>query len=199
MSEAIAAGWYPDPDDGGASDRYWDGRDWTEQTRPAEPDVPAGWYPDPDDGGLSQRYWDGTDWTERTRPANRPQPTPSAKTTATTVSTGPRFISPEHHSPAETTEGGLFGVPTAARIFTTAAVSLNLIFLIWVIASGGSGVALFLWAAVDVILGMLWFVARLTKSECPVCGSNVRRDADECRSCGYEFRSDAFPFADAQR
>ncbi len=35
MSEAIAAGWYPDPDDRGTSDRYWDGTDWTERTRPA--------------------------------------------------------------------------------------------------------------------------------------------------------------------
>jgi hypothetical protein len=32
---AVPAGWYPDPDDHGASHRYWDGEDWTEQTRPA--------------------------------------------------------------------------------------------------------------------------------------------------------------------
>jgi hypothetical protein len=186
MSEAIAAGWYPDPDDGGASDRYWDGDGWTEQTRSAEaePDVPAGWYPDPDDGGISQRYWDGDDWTERTRPTARTQPPPRE----TPV-----------YPPAETTAGGLFGAPEAARVLKTTTVVLNVIFLIWVIATGGSGVALFLWAAVDLILGMLWLVARLTKSECPTCGTVVRRDRVECNVCGYEFQSDVIPVADAQR
>ena len=180
MSEAIAAGWYPDPDDGGASERYWDGTDWTDHTRPAdpEPDIEAGWYPNPDDGGISQRYWDGTDWTERTRPAARAQPTRPAATA----------------DPAPETAGaGLFGAPAAARIFTRTAVTLNLLFIVWVIASGGSGVALFLWAAVDIILGMLWMLARLTISECPGCGRNVHRDASECSACGYDFRSDAYP------
>ena len=64
----------------------------------------------------------------------------------------------------------------------TAAVALNVIFLIWAISTGGSGVALFLWAAVDLILGMLWLVARLTKSECPVCGAEVPRDLIECNA-----------------
>ena len=56
MSDGISAGWYPDPDDDGASVRYWDGRTWTEQTRPADrdPEIPAGWYADPDDGGDQQ-------------------------------------------------------------------------------------------------------------------------------------------------
>jgi hypothetical protein len=35
MSEQIPADWYPDPDDGGISERWWDGNDWTEQARPA--------------------------------------------------------------------------------------------------------------------------------------------------------------------
>lgn len=29
----MPAGWYPDPDVDGARDRYWDGEDWTEDTR----------------------------------------------------------------------------------------------------------------------------------------------------------------------
>ncbi len=29
----VPRGWYPDPDDNGASQRYWDGNNWTEQTR----------------------------------------------------------------------------------------------------------------------------------------------------------------------
>lgn len=32
-NEHVPAGWYPDPDDNGASQRYWDGDKWTEQTR----------------------------------------------------------------------------------------------------------------------------------------------------------------------
>jgi hypothetical protein len=34
VSDEIAAGWYPDPDDNGASQRWWDGTDWSETTRP---------------------------------------------------------------------------------------------------------------------------------------------------------------------
>jgi hypothetical protein len=31
--EDIPADWYPDPDDGGVSQRYWNGSQWTEETR----------------------------------------------------------------------------------------------------------------------------------------------------------------------
>src|SRR3954447_7421026 len=34
-NDDVPAGWYPDPDDNGASQRYWSGDDWTEQTRPS--------------------------------------------------------------------------------------------------------------------------------------------------------------------
>jgi hypothetical protein len=33
MSDHIPAAWYPDPDDDGASERWWDGSDWSETTR----------------------------------------------------------------------------------------------------------------------------------------------------------------------
>lgn len=39
--EDVPAGWYPDPDDNGVSQRYWDGNDWTEQTRPGERPAPV--------------------------------------------------------------------------------------------------------------------------------------------------------------
>lgn len=35
-NDNVPAGWYPDPDDGGASQRFWDGAKWTEQTRFSE-------------------------------------------------------------------------------------------------------------------------------------------------------------------
>lgn len=58
------AGWYPDPA-GPNAQRYWDGRNWTNESRQLQP---AGWYADPAGSGL-QRYWQGTAWTEQTRPA----------------------------------------------------------------------------------------------------------------------------------
>jgi fibronectin type 3 domain-containing protein len=57
-------GWYQDPDDASLT-RYWDGQNWTEETRAA---APAGWYPDPEDPDM-ERYWNGADWTGVTQPA----------------------------------------------------------------------------------------------------------------------------------
>jgi len=64
-----AAGWYPDP--AGAGQRYWDGKEWTEQVV-SEPtgNAPAGWYSDP--GGQGERYWDGASWTDKVAPAQLP-------------------------------------------------------------------------------------------------------------------------------
>jgi hypothetical protein len=42
MSDGVPSGWYPDPDDGGVSQRYWDGRDWTERVRAAGRPSPSG-------------------------------------------------------------------------------------------------------------------------------------------------------------
>lgn len=91
----VPAGWYANPADNGASERFWDGTSWTVWTRsgsqhvtepaPAaatasadEEPIPAGWYPDPDTDGATARYWDGDDWTERTRASLRPTPGPLA-------------------------------------------------------------------------------------------------------------------------
>src|SRR3954470_12360957 len=77
MTESeVPADWYPDPDDDGASERYWDGEAWTELTRPTDLSAqpPPGWYPDPDTGGTTARYWAGNHWTERRRATVRPMP-----------------------------------------------------------------------------------------------------------------------------
>ncbi|TLS44675.1 DUF2510 domain-containing protein [Streptomyces montanus] len=45
MTQVTPPGWYPDPgqtSDGPATERWWDGKTWTEQTRPAGP---AAWGP----------------------------------------------------------------------------------------------------------------------------------------------------------
>jgi hypothetical protein len=80
MSEAPAAGWYPDPDDD-SSERWWGGTEWTANTRPlsqapgqAPPPPlpmpvalpPAGWYPDPENAA-GEKWFDGADWTQATR------------------------------------------------------------------------------------------------------------------------------------
>ena len=104
------------------------------------------------------------------------------------------------------------------RIFTYLILIFNLIMLIWVIAgiagsSGtpsdcgsldaatcndaesvgtGIGIALLIlfWALMDVILGVLWLVTNRKKSRsCPVCGQDVRKGVLQCKSCGYDFRS----------
>ena len=64
---APTAGWYDDPDDTSIR-RWWDGRDWTDQTRPRAGQIAAGWYADPRDTE-HQRWWDGTGWSDTTRPA----------------------------------------------------------------------------------------------------------------------------------
>ena len=44
--ESVPSGWYPDPD-GKPCARYWDGRAWTEQTRPLTPQAPQSQAPEP--------------------------------------------------------------------------------------------------------------------------------------------------------
>ncbi|MEV0226555.1 DUF2510 domain-containing protein [Streptomyces sp. NPDC050704] len=47
MTQATPPGWYPDPgqtSDGPATQRWWDGRTWTDQTRPAD-SASAAWGP----------------------------------------------------------------------------------------------------------------------------------------------------------
>lgn len=40
-TDLVPAGWYPDPDDNGTSQRYWDGDTWTNQSRPRERPRPS--------------------------------------------------------------------------------------------------------------------------------------------------------------
>jgi hypothetical protein len=56
----------------------------------------------------------------------------------------------------------------------------------------GVGIVIFLWALVDVILGVVWLVTNRKKThECPVCGSDVKKGATVCPSCGHDFRGAA--------
>ncbi|PAM97726.1 hypothetical protein CJI59_32900, partial [Streptomyces sp. Alain-F2R5] len=45
MTQATPPGWYPDPgqkQDGPATERWWDGKAWTDQVRPAGPAAAGG-------------------------------------------------------------------------------------------------------------------------------------------------------------
>ena len=53
------------------------------------------------------------------------------------------------------------------------------------------GIIIFLWALVDVILGVIWLVTNKTKRTCPACGHNVKKGLVACNGCGYDFAAAA--------
>jgi hypothetical protein len=53
----------------------------------------------------------------------------------------------------------------------------------------GVGIIIFLWAFVDIILGVIWLVTRPKRRTCPVCGNEVKPGVTVCGKCGYDFRS----------
>jgi hypothetical protein len=105
------------------------------------------------------------------------------------------------------------------RVFTWVILVINVLFLIWVIAGGvsaskncngltgselqgcqagtavgasiGIGIIIFLWALVDVILGVLWLVTKPRRRTCPACGNEVKRGLTRCPNCGFDFAAAA--------
>tara|TARA_Y100001970_G_scaffold48673_1_gene61761 strand:+ start:95 stop:520 length:426 start_codon:yes stop_codon:yes gene_type:complete len=49
------------------------------------------------------------------------------------------------------------------------------------------GAIIFIWALIDIVLGILWLVTNKGKRECPVCGLSVKKGLTSCNSCGYDF------------
>ena len=47
------------------------------------------------------------------------------------------------------------------------------------------------WAAVDIVLGILWLVTNKNQRSCPVCGKRVKPGKIVCRYCGYDFAAAA--------
>jgi hypothetical protein len=55
----------------------------------------------------------------------------------------------------------------------------------------GIGLVVFLWALVDVILGVIWLVTNKSKRTCPACGRNVKKGLLVCTGCGFDFEAAA--------
>ncbi|WP_447005121.1 hypothetical protein ACRAKI_00750 [Saccharothrix isguenensis] len=64
------------------------------------------------------------------------------------------------------------------------ALAVNVLFLTWVVAGGGP-MGVFLWIAADVVLAVVWLVARHRSHDCPSCGRALKRDVAVCANCGY--------------
>jgi hypothetical protein len=55
----------------------------------------------------------------------------------------------------------------------------------------GIGLIIFLWALIDVILGVVWMVTNKSKRTCPACGQNVKKGLLVCTHCGFDFAAAA--------
>jgi hypothetical protein len=55
----------------------------------------------------------------------------------------------------------------------------------------GIGIVIFLWALIDVILGVIWMVTNKNKRTCPACGRNVKKGLLVCPNCGFDFAAAA--------
>src|ERR1700733_9653562 len=55
----------------------------------------------------------------------------------------------------------------------------------------GIGIIIFLWALIDVILGVVWMVTNKSKRTCPACGRSVRKGLLVCTRCGFDFAAAA--------
>ena len=51
----------------------------------------------------------------------------------------------------------------------------------------GIGLIIFLWAAADIILGIVWLITNRKSRSCPTCGKDVKKGLTACKSCGYDF------------
>lgn len=101
------------------------------------------------------------------------------------------------------------------RKFTWFILIVQVIFLIWIIAGTSSaanncdgevgdalelcqagtavgagigiGIIIFLWAFVDIILGLIWLITNRGQRDCPACGRAVKKGKTSCEKCGHSF------------
>lgn len=50
---------------------------------------------------------------------------------------------------------------------------------------------IFLWMAVDIILGIIWLVTNKKGRDCPACGTTAKKGVTVCKQCGHDFAAAA--------
>lgn len=66
-NESTSPGWYNDPSGLIRTQAYWDGEQWTGETRVQMEGNAKGWHKDPSGLEGAKAYWDGEKWTGETR------------------------------------------------------------------------------------------------------------------------------------
>ncbi|MBW8793930.1 MAG: DUF2510 domain-containing protein [Streptomyces sp.] len=121
MTQVTPPGWYPDPgqtSDGPATERWWDGKAWTEQTRPAG--SAADWGPPPQP------------------PAEGPQP--AAGAFPTYPANGPYPAYPGYPGyPAQPPAPARRGLRTGIAVGVAVAVLATIGVVAWALTDNGSG------------------------------------------------------------
>ena len=51
----------------------------------------------------------------------------------------------------------------------------------------GVGLVIFLWAFVDIILGLIWLITNRGQRDCPQCGKAVKKGVTKCKNCNYDY------------
>lgn len=105
------------------------------------------------------------------------------------------------------------------RKFTWFILALQILFIVWIVsgvseasnscdgevgdmlaaceagvavgAGIGVGIIIFLWAFVDIILGVIWLITNRGQRDCPACGRAVKKGRTTCSKCGYDFAATA--------
>ncbi len=157
-------------------------------------ETPAGWYPDTQKPG-GERYWDGTEWTEQRRAT-----TATASASPSTVKSRPWWR-------------------PGWRKSTWAVLIWTVLMVIWLAGAGsagndcatqfhgayqgaktagcqaGAGIAagliIVIWFLGYIPLGLIWFMSRSRRRQCPACGESVKRGRTACPACGHDFAAAA--------
>ncbi|MFF9221833.1 DUF2510 domain-containing protein [Streptomyces viridosporus] len=119
MTQVTPPGWYPDPgqqNDGPPTERWWDGRAWTDQVRPAG--AAAGWGP-PASGGA----------------AGPAHPAPPAHPTHPAYPTYPAYPAHPGQAPSGRGRGVRIGIAVAAAVAVLASIGVG----VYALADGGGG------------------------------------------------------------
>ncbi|MER6084732.1 DUF2510 domain-containing protein [Streptomyces sp. NPDC001833] len=130
MTQVTPPGWYPDPgqtSDGPATERWWDGKAWTEQTRPAG--SAADWGPPP------QPPADGPEPADGAHPAYPAYPADGAYPAYPADGAYPGYPGYPAQPPAPAKRGLRTGIAVGVAVAVLAAIGVGA----WALTGNGSG------------------------------------------------------------